>query len=131
MAGEYSQDEIDLYLKNFHEDDTDIPKKINKIPIVASYDMGWNKRSTGRVYDSLSGHAFLIGCRSGCVISYGVCAKKCAKCGSAKRLGIDPPPHNCTINHEGSSGSMEAKLALRLTNKCMIKRMVRYTYSKL
>jgi len=26
-----------------------------------SYDMGWSKRSTGKVYDSLSGHGFLIG----------------------------------------------------------------------
>ena len=26
-----------------------------------------------------------------------------------------PPTHKCTINHEGSSGSMEAKLALSLT----------------
>ena len=77
--------------------------------------MGWNKRSTGRVYDSLSGHAFMIGCRSGKVISFGVRAKKCAKCSTAKRRGTTPVPHFCTINHEGSSGSMEANLALSLT----------------
>ena len=59
----------------------------------------------------------MIGCRSGCVVLFGVCAKKCAKCGRAKRLGIDPPPHDCTIDHEGSSGSMETKLELRLTEQ--------------
>ena len=85
------------------------------LPIVASYDMGWNKRSMGRVYNPLSGHEFLIGCRSGNVISFGVRSKKCVKCSRYKRLGTSPNVHRCTINHEGSSGSMEAKLALELT----------------
>ena len=79
--------------------------------------MGWNKRSSGRVYDSLSGRAFLIGCRSGNVIYFGVCAKKCVKCARATKLGVDPKSHVCSINHVGSSGSMEAKLALQLTEE--------------
>ena len=120
LKDEYSDEEIEVFVTNYLQDSGFIPDKIKKLPIVASYDMGWNKRSTGRVYDSLSGHAFFIGCRSGKVISFGVKAKKCAKCGRAKRLGINPPPHSCTINHEGSSGSMEAKLALELTKKLHI-----------
>ena len=31
-----------------------------KIGLTVSYDMGWNKRSSGHRYDSLSGHAFII-----------------------------------------------------------------------
>ena len=71
----------------------------------------------------MSGHVFLIGCRSGTVILFGVCAKKYAKCGRAKRLGINPTPHSCTISHVGSSGSMEAKFALELTKELHNKKM--------
>ena len=86
LSEEYTAAEIQTYIKNFREDKGFIPERIKKLPIVASYDMGWNKRSTGRVYDSLSGHAFLIGCRSGCVISFGVCAKKMCEMWSGKTI---------------------------------------------
>ena len=32
--------------------------------LTMSYDMGWQRRSGGRLYDSLSDHGFLIGCRT-------------------------------------------------------------------
>ena len=41
--------------------------ELDKLPCMnftISYDMGWQKRSGGRVYDSLRGHEFLTGCRS-------------------------------------------------------------------
>ena len=41
-------------------------------PIDVAFDMGWQKRAGGRVYDSLSGHGFLIGQKTGKVISFGV-----------------------------------------------------------
>ena len=37
---------------------------INKVGITASYDMGWSKRSSGRHFDSMTGHGFLIGGRT-------------------------------------------------------------------
>ena len=98
------------------------PAKIKLLPIVASHYMGWNKRSTGMVYDTLSGHAFLIGFSGGKLIVFGVSAKKCTKCGRANRLRTSPSPHICTINHEGSCGSMEAKLALALTKELLAKK---------
>ena len=61
LKGEYSDAEIEEYITNYIQDSGFIPDKIKQLPIVASYDMRWNKRSTERVYDSLSGHAFLIG----------------------------------------------------------------------
>ena len=42
------------------------------VPIAVSYDMGWQKRAGGRVYDSLSGHGYFIGCRTGKVVAMGV-----------------------------------------------------------
>jgi hypothetical protein len=47
---------------------------------VVSYDTGWNKRADGRVYDRLSGHGFLVGCRSGKVVEFCVLKKKCFTC---------------------------------------------------
>ena len=38
----------------------DVPAHILKIGITVLYDMGWSKRSTGKVYDSLSVHAFIM-----------------------------------------------------------------------
>ena len=32
----------------------------NEIRLTTSYDMGWNKRSSGHKYDSISGHGFLL-----------------------------------------------------------------------
>ena len=58
----------------------------------------------------------MIGCQSGKLISFDVLAKRCVKFARAARSELDVcPPHICTINHEGSSGSMEEKLALQLT----------------
>ena len=50
----------------------------NVIPLTVSYDMGWSKRSTGRVYDSLSGHGFLVGCHTGKIIHMRVLCKNVA-----------------------------------------------------
>ena len=43
--------------------------------LAVSYDMDWQKGSTGRVYDSLSGHVFFVKCRSGKVSSRSVLQK--------------------------------------------------------
>ena len=51
---------------------TNLPNALPKIPISVSYDMGWSKRRCGKVYNSLSGHAFVIGCRTGKVLRSGV-----------------------------------------------------------
>ena len=42
---------------------TDKEKNNNNVKLTVPYDMGWQKRSSGRRYDSSSGHAFIIGAR--------------------------------------------------------------------
>jgi len=75
LEGKYTEEEVDKAMDDFiNEKWEDVPADILKIGITVSYDMGWNKRSTGKVYDSLSGHAFIIGCRTGNVI--GMMVKK-------------------------------------------------------
>ena len=76
--------------------------------------MGWQKRSIGNRYDSLSGHALMIGARTKKPINLVVMAKCCATCAAAEKKEEDPKEHKCPRNYEGSSKGMEATAALRL-----------------
>ena len=98
----------------FKQNIDDIPLHLEAVPISVSYDMGWQKRSCGKVFDSLSGHGFFIGCRTQKVVSLGVLQKKCAFCISHKKRDLPIPDHECNSNHSGSSGSMEALLCRQM-----------------
>ena len=82
--------------------------------ITISFDMGWNKRSSGNRYDSLSGHALAIGCLSNKILNVVVSSKICRQCSIARKNGEEPPEHVCPQNYEGSSKAMEADAALTL-----------------
>ena len=45
------------------------------IDLVCSFDFGWQQRGSGNIYNSLSGHGFLVGARSKKVIA--VCFEHC------------------------------------------------------
>lgn len=51
-----------------------------RVNITVLYDMGWQKRNSGHNYDSLSGHAFMIGSHTGKIIAQSVLAKACQGC---------------------------------------------------
>ena len=53
--------------------------------IATSYDAGWQRRGSGRTYNSLSGHSSLVGCRTGKIIDYEVRIKSCKACGNAAK----------------------------------------------
>ena len=91
-----------------------IPDAIKKIGLVISYDMGWQKCSTGNIYESLSGHAYIIGVITGKIIGFMVNSKSYSKCKTGNRLDIDVEEHDYQINFDGSSGAMEAAVALEL-----------------
>ena len=67
--------EIEKYILNFNEGSDDVPEEIITLGLAVSYDMGWQKCSTGHRYDSMSGHGFIIGCRSGKIIGLDVKGK--------------------------------------------------------
>lgn len=71
---------------------------IKKIGISVSYDMGWQKHSTRKVFDSISGHAFMIGCRTGKIINYDVRQTNCKKCVVQNKNGTSPSSHECIVN---------------------------------
>jgi len=79
-----------------------------------SIDMGWQSRSSGKKYDSISGHMLGIGAQTGNIAAYVLLSKLCAICQVAYRLGILPREHECTANYEGSSKAMECVAALQI-----------------
>ena len=61
LDGKKIEAEIDKGIESsLSKNREDIPSYIVTIGLTASYDMGWNKRSIGKVYDSLLGQGFLI-----------------------------------------------------------------------
>ena len=61
MKDVISEHEINVNIEHFKNGNYNLMhKNLHHIGISISYDMGWQKRSTGRIYDSLSGHVFLL-----------------------------------------------------------------------
>ena len=86
--------------------------RTDEIGLLVSYDMGWQKKSSGKRYDSLSGHGFLVGLLTNQIIGMKVYSKACSICDST--LPPPKPEHECPKNWEGSSGSMECNAALEM-----------------
>ena len=82
-----------------------------------SCDIGWQKRAGGTIYDFISGHGYMIGCKTGKIVGWGVMKKKCKTCEVMKRKYDDVHPYECSVNYEGSSGAMESKLAVESIHK--------------
>ena len=62
---------------------SDKDKNNNKVKLTVTEDMGWQKISSGRRYDSSSGHAFIIGARRKGIIGMVLYSKACPKCDAA------------------------------------------------
>jgi len=90
----------------------------NQLPKVDfSTDMSWQGRSSGRTYNSLSGHALLVGGKTRLPCCMSIKSKKCNQCTSWHRhhgVDEDVPEHECTLNFEGASGAMEPVAALHM-----------------
>ena len=85
--------------------------------LTTSADMGWQQKGSGRKYNSVSGHAFLVGTETRGILAKALCSKLCHYCKTWCRrhtVDEDPPVHDCTINHKGSSGSMEPVAILKM-----------------
>ena len=85
-----------------------------QVGITVSFDIGWNERSSGNRYDSLSGHAMIIGCLSKKIVGAIVSRKMCRVCSSAEEHGEEPSDHVCPKNYDATSNAMETDAALHL-----------------
>ena len=84
------------------------------VAVGVSYDMGWRKRGKSRSYDSSSGVGTAVGLKTGKVISYATRNTLCRVCQEAVANNREPTVHDCRRNHQGSSKSMEANVAVQL-----------------
>ena len=115
VKNKYTNEQIDTATTAFFaKDKQNIPALIRKVPLIVSYDMGWQKRSTGKLYNSLSGHGFIFGCKTGNIIGFRVKSKACSICSQANSLNLPLKDHQCEINWDGASRAMEAGMALEL-----------------
>ena len=85
-----------------------------QVQLTVAFDMTWIKSNSGHRYDSLSGHAFICGCRSGMIVSAIITAKKCRLCSYYEAQSKKPPSHDCPRIYSGSSKDMESDTALSL-----------------
>ena len=101
--------------------------------LTVSVDMGWNKRSSGRRYDSPSGVLLAIGAETNKIVDKYIYINQCHVCDKLKQMEskVDDSSagndlhqlkqnierlrkHKCTKNFEGSSKSMESFAIVQL-----------------
>jgi hypothetical protein len=106
--------------------DTEYPIEQNLLEanlhrVRASYDMGWQVRSSGNKYGSPTGHGLLLGAVTKKVMDSVIFNKKCATC---TKQGLHTKQHHCVKNYEGSSKSMEAAGLVMMLNRMPIEKNV-------
>jgi hypothetical protein len=77
------------------------------VKLTMCQDTGWNTRSSGNSFNSLSSQMFSKCAKTGSICDCQVLSKLCRKCQYHKSRGNEPPDHDCHQSHEGSSKSME------------------------
>ena len=103
--------------------DDDISHSINieesptHVDIAVSADMGWQKRSSGKKYDSPSGHMFLVSSLTGKIVDFELKCVSCSICSAAQRKNESPRSHYCWKNFDQSAKAMEATTAAELVTR--------------
>ncbi|VDI48874.1 Hypothetical predicted protein, partial [Mytilus galloprovincialis] len=93
----------------------DITKqKFDSNELTVSVDGAWQKRGSGRSYDSLSGHCSMIGTETGKVLGFSVRSKYCKMCDEATRKGVQAKTHDCRMNWDGSAKAMEQDMVVEM-----------------
>ncbi|XP_046559598.1 uncharacterized protein LOC124268670 [Haliotis rubra] len=89
--------QVEITLARETRDDNSQP-----VELTASYDISW-QRSTGRVYNSKSGHGCLIGQNTGNVVGYGSRKTLVGYVKNASKNNVTVPKHDCRYNWSGSA----------------------------
>ncbi|XP_076117930.1 uncharacterized protein LOC143085462 [Mytilus galloprovincialis] len=79
-----------------------------------STDTCWQKKGSGRSYDSLSGVATLIGGKNKKIVRHSIRCKGCRICKNAQKKGIPAPKHKCAKNWTGSAKGMEPDMVVEM-----------------
>lgn len=81
---------VDSNDNGLHEDHSQTTSSLT-----VAYDMGWQKRSSGRKYDSLSGVGAVVGNKTKKILAFGVKQKDCRKCTYFMIKKLPIPDHRC------------------------------------
>ena len=87
------------------------------VELTVATDMGWQKRSSGRRYDSPSGHMFFVGSETNKILDYELKCVSCNICDIAKRMGSPVKDHECYKNFGGHAKAMEASSTASLVTR--------------
>jgi hypothetical protein len=118
MASSSIHDDNDFILWQQSIKDNNVPFSKSRYPLICcSFDMGWQQRSSGQRYNSLSGHALLVGAMTRKPVCFAVKSKRCNFCLTWKKKNPEDnvcfmPEHECTKNHLGSLSAMEPAACL-------------------
>ncbi|VDI03770.1 Hypothetical predicted protein [Mytilus galloprovincialis] len=85
--------------------------------VTVSVDAAWQRRGSGRSYDSLTGHCSMIGSKTGKVINYKWRSKACRICQRAEISGNIPRVHKCNKNFTGSAKAMEPDMVVDMVKE--------------
>ena len=75
--------------------------KRKKPQVKVIYCIGWQRRASGNLHNSLSSHAFMIGVCTGNFLSNIIVAKECTRCGSSEQLNNDTKVNDYLWNYKG------------------------------
>ena len=107
-GGDFDEVAFNSWKEAINNDDVDMANAI--LPeIVVAADMGWQKRSSGRLYNSNTGHAVLVGKETRLPVAFSLKSKICTKCDFGAHHNV------CFKNHYGSSKAMEPAAILEMT----------------
>ena len=79
--------------------------KDGKIGITCTMDGAWQKRGTGTIYNSRTGHNFALGALSQRILSLVVYSKHCQTCKNAKKINSPAKKHRCSKNFPTSKSA--------------------------
>ena len=85
--------------------------------------MGWQKRSSARIYDSSRGHAFIISGRIKGIIVMVLYCKACRKCDAEKDRREETEERYFPKNFEVSSKSMDASDIMKMLEDAFYNRL--------
>ncbi|CAC5378214.1 unnamed protein product [Mytilus coruscus] len=79
--------------------------------------MGWQKRGSGKKYDSMSGVGVAIGNETGKVLEREIRSKNCRTCSYWEGKGVEAAHHDCPRNWYGTSKGMEPDVGVSFIKK--------------
>ncbi|CAG2240138.1 unnamed protein product [Mytilus edulis] len=101
-------------------EDADLEENMLDNGISVSTDTCWQKKGSGRSYNSLSGVATLIGKNTKKILHHAQRVSSCRICQSAKKKGDFARVHECKQNWSGSAKAMEEDMVAQMVKDLVV-----------